>query len=394
MVDDDRDRGASGPEGWAAPTDDETVDLLDIAYLLRANLKLLVIAPLVAGLAALGATYLITPTFTARTTFLPPQQQQGMAATALASLGALAGLAGGAAGIKSPADQYVSLMQSTTVQDRLIDQYNLMQVYDTEYRYEARKTLRDNVSISLGKKDGLISVEVDDEIPQRAADLANSHVEELRRMTNLLAVTEAQQRRAFFEEQLQRSKRRLSEAQQALQASGFTQGALKSEPKAAAESYARLRAEVTAAEVRLQTMRSFLSETAPELLQQQANLAALRSQLARAEQAAEPGADSDYIGRYREFKYEETLFELFARQYEMARVDESLEGGLVQVVDRASPPERKSRPKRVLAAIGATLVTALALCVWLVGRQRWRRVTAQREAGADMARVRSRPQGR
>lgn len=213
-------------------------------------------------------------------------------------------------------------------------------------------------------------------------------------MTNLLAVTEAQQRRAFFEEQLQRSKRRLSEAQQALQASGFTQGALKSEPKAAAESYARLRAEVTAAEVRLQTMRSFLSETAPELLQQQANLAALRSQLARAEQAAEPGADSDYIGRYREFKYEETLFELFARQYEMARVDESLEGGLVQVVDRASPPERKSRPKRVLAAIGATLVTALALCVWLVGRQRWRRVTAQREAGADMARVRSRPQGR
>ena len=103
--------------------DDDGISLLDIAVVLAENLKLLIIGPLVVGLAALGITYLIAPTFTARTTFLPPQQQQSSAASALASLGALAGLASNAAGMKSPADQYVALMQSTTVQDRLIDQY-------------------------------------------------------------------------------------------------------------------------------------------------------------------------------------------------------------------------------------------------------------------------------
>ncbi len=145
--------------------------------------KLLIAAPLLAGVVALGITYLITPTFTPRTMFLPPQQQQSAAASAMASLGALAGLAGAAAGIKSPADQYVALMQSATVADRLIDQFKLMQVYDAKFRVEARKELAENVRVSLGKKDGLITVEVDDKSPQRAADMANRYVDELRRMT-------------------------------------------------------------------------------------------------------------------------------------------------------------------------------------------------------------------
>ncbi len=105
----------------------ENLSLLDMAVMLAEHLKLLIVGPLVVGLLALGITYVIAPTFTARTTFLPPQQQQSLAAaSALASLGPLAGLVGG---IKSAADQYVALMQSTTVQDRLIDQYGLMQIY-------------------------------------------------------------------------------------------------------------------------------------------------------------------------------------------------------------------------------------------------------------------------
>jgi capsule polysaccharide export protein KpsE/RkpR len=369
--------------------DHDGISLLQIAVVLAENLKLLIIGPLVAALAALGITYLITPTFTARTTFLPPQQQQSSAAAAVASLGALAGLAGGVGGIKSPADQYVALMQSTTVQDRLIEQYKLMEVYEAKYRFEARKTLQQNVRISLGKKDGLIAVEVDDKDPKRAADLANSHVDELRIMTNVLAVTEAQQRRAFFEQQLERSKERMTKAQQSLQASGFNQGALRTEPRAAADSYARLKAEVTAAEVRLQTMRSYLNENAPEFRQQQAELIALRGQLSRVEQVADPQSGPDYISKYREFKYEEALFDLFARQYEMARLDESREGALIQVVDAAQVPEWKSKPKRAVFTLGAFVAVLIVLVAFVLIRQSWREIAVQPEATGRISRIRS-----
>lgn len=387
-----REQNTGGPRNEPGfDDDDEGLSLFDIAVVLAENLKLLIFGPLVVGLAALGITYLITPTFTARTTFLPPQQQQSSAATALASLGALAGLAGSAGGIKSPADQYVALMQSTTVQDRLIDQYKLMSVYKAKYRFEARQALQQNARISLGKKDGLITVEVDDEDPQRAAELANSHVDELRRMTSVLAVTEAQQRRAFFEQQLERSKERMTKAQQLLQASGFNQGALRAEPKAAAESYARLKAEVTAAEVRLQTMRSYLNENAPEFQQQQAALAALRGQLNRAEQAAEPQTGPDYVTKYRDFKYEEALFELFARQYEMARLDESREGALIQVVDAALVPEWKSRPRRALITIGSALAGLTAALTLLLARLAWRNAARDPEFARRLSTLRTSP---
>jgi capsule polysaccharide export protein KpsE/RkpR len=368
--------------------DEEGISLLDIAVTLAENLKLLIVGPIVVGLAALGIAYLITPVFTARTTFLVPQQQNP-ASAALASLGALAGLAGGAGGVRSPADQYVALMQSSTVQDRLIDQYGLMEVYEAEYRFEARTALQKSARVNVGKKDGLITVEVDDKDPKRAADLANSHIEELRRLTSVLAVTEAQQRRAFFEQQLARSKERMTTAQQSLQASGFNQGALRAEPKAAADSYARLKAEVTAAEVRLQTMRSYLNENAPEFQQQQATLAALRGQLSRTEQVADPQSGSDYISKYRDFKYEEALFDLFARQYEMARLDESREGAIIQVVDVAQTPEWKSKPKRAQIAIVAFVVTAIALMGFVLIRAAWRQTVMQPDSASRIARIRT-----
>ena len=349
-----------------AVDDEEAMSLGEIASTLRRHLILLITAPLAAGAVALGTTYLITPTFTASTSFMPPQLAQGGAASALASLGSLASLAGGAAGIRSSGDQYVALMQSVTVSDRLIAQFKLMEVYDSKFRADARLEFARNVRIALGKKDGLISVEVDDTSPQRAADIANRYIDELRRFTASLAVTEAQQRRVFFEQQLQQTRDRLVQAQQALQASGFNPGALKAEPKAAAEGYARLKAEVTAAEVRLQVTRGALTDNAPEVRQQRSAVSALRDQLARSERATESTSGPDYISRYRDFKYHETLFDLYARQFELARVDESREGALIQVVDKATPPERKSKPKRGLLAASSAVLVLVLVGFWVV----------------------------
>lgn len=347
--------------------EDDGIGALELGLILKSRWKVLVLVPILAGAIAYGAAHLIAPTFTAQTTFLPPQQQQSSAASALASLGALAGLAGGA-GVKTPADQYVAFMQSATVSDRIIERFDLMKVYEAKLKVDARKTLSQQASITVGRKDGLISVTVDDEDPQRAADIANAYVEELRRLSASLAVTEAQQRRVFFEQQLAQTKERLTAAQRALEASGFSEGTLRSEPKSAAETYARLQAEVTAAEVRLQTMRSSYNENAPEFRAAQDRLGALRLQLAKTEKARVSGDDNDYVGKYREFKYQETLFDLFARQYELARVDESREGALIQVVDAATPPERRSKPKRSMIAAGTAMAVGLLLAMIVLFR--------------------------
>lgn len=367
-------------EPHATDFEEADISLSELASIVTSRWKLIVSASLAVGAVALGVSFLIPPTYTARTMFLPPQQPQSAAASALASLGALSGLAGGGSlgGVKTAADQYVSLMQSVNVQDQLVDRFKLMSEYEAKYRFQARKTLSENVRITLGKKDGLITVEADGSSPQLAADIANAHVAELRRLTGQLALTEAQQRRAFFEVELKKTREQLARAQQDLQQSGFNPGAIKTEPKAAAEAYARIKAETTAAEVKLQTLRGSLAESSAEVQQQQALVGALRTQLSKLETADRPEAsDAGYISRYREYKYQESLFELFARQFEAARLDESREGGLIQVVDPATPPEYKSKPKRAFIAVSASVLTGLLLAVGLVFRHFKTRSNAQ-----------------
>lgn len=346
--------------------------LLDLLVVLAENVKLLLLGPLFIGICALGITYLMTPEYTARTVILPPQQQGSAISTALQSLGPLAGLAGSAGGLKNPADQYAALLQSTTVSNRIIDAHKLMEAYKSSTRQDARERLASTVRFGVGKKDGLITIEVDDIDAPRAAAIANGYVLELRKLTNELALTEAQQRRAFFEQQLQGAKARLSAAQQALQGSGINEGALRAEPKAAADTYAALRAQVTAAEVRIQSMRGFLTEQAPEFRQAQAVLAAAKSQLGKAEASNQDAASSEYVSRYREFKYQEALFELFAKQYELAKLDESREGATIQVVDVATVPEKRSKPQRAYTAVVATLFGGFVVVLFVLIRAGWR----------------------
>jgi len=373
---------ASEGEAAAAHT-----GMLDTVLTLAQHLRLIVGGALFVGVVALGASYLIKPTFTARTLLLPPQQQGSLVASALSSLGSLAGLAGGAGGVKSPLDQYVTLLQSTSIADRIIARFKLAEVYDEQRPSVLRTELAANLRVAAGRRDGLITVEVDDHDPQRSADMANAFVDELRRLTSMLAVTEAQQRKLFFEAQLNQAKSKLAQAQVALQGSGFSQNALKAEPRAAAESYARLKAELTSAEVRLQTLSSSFSSQSPEVMQLSGTVAALRGQLDKLERTSDASGDADYVGKYREFKYQETLFELFARQYELARVDESREGSIIQVVDAAQVPDHKSKPKRAIAALVSALLTGLALTGFVLIRQQLRLVRQDPQRARKLARL-------
>ncbi|MDZ7811698.1 MAG: Wzz/FepE/Etk N-terminal domain-containing protein [Ideonella sp.] len=364
--------GHSNPSASAHQFEGE-IDQISLGELiapLLQNWKLMLAFPLLAGGIGYAGSFLITPTFAATTTFLPPQQQQSAATAALASLGALAGLAGGASGIKTPADQMVALMQSVTVSDSILDKFKLAEAYEAKYRVDARKKLAERVQISLGKKDGLITVTAEDTDPKRAADMANQYVVELRALNAKLALTEAQQRRMFFEKQWQDAKQKLTDAQIALEQSGFNAGALKAEPKAAAEGYARTKAELSAAEIRLRALRTTLADSTPEVQALSATTQGLRQRLSDQELSASTGSEkqANYIGRYREFKYQETLFELMAKQYELARVDEGREGALIQVVDVAEEAEKKHKPKRSIIALIAAVAVGLALSAWLIGK--------------------------
>jgi tyrosine-protein kinase Etk/Wzc len=359
--------------------DDDEISLLDLLQVIVDNLRLLVLGPLVCGLAALVISFVITPTFTAKTQFLPPQQQQSAAASMLASLGALGGLAGAATGIKSPADQYIAFMKSVSLQDALIERFKLIEKYEAKLKADARLALTNNVRISSGK-DGLISLEADDKDPKFAADLANAHVEELRKLLSRLAVTEAQQRRMFFEKQLQITKENLSKADEALKSSGINSSVLKSSPSSAVEAVARLKAGISVQEVKLGSMRNYLTENSPEFKQAMNELGSLKAQLAKAEKE-EPASQgtSDYVARYREFKYQETMFELFGKQFELAKVDESREGAVIQVLDIAEPPERKAKPKMAMIAFIAALASGFALLLFVFIRSALRNASQNQE---------------
>jgi len=301
----------------------------------------------------------------------------------------LGGLAGAATGLKNPSDQYIAFMKSVTVQDALIERFKLVERYEAKLKDDARKALSGKARIASGK-DGLIAVEVDDKEPQFAAQLANAHAEELQKLLGRLAVTEAQQRRVFFEKQLALAKENLVKAEFALKSTGVNSSALKSSPAAAVEAVARLRAGISAQEIKIASMRGYLTEAAPAMKQALTELLALREQLAKAERDDVPqvAGQGDYVARYRDFKYHETLFELFAKQFELAKVDEAMEGAVIQVLDVAQAPERKSKPKKALIAIIATLATGFALLLWVFVRQAVRNAGRNPEAALRITALR------
>ncbi len=367
----------------------DDVSFVDILVVMAENWPLLVFGPLLAGVVAFVIASVIPPAFTATTRILPPQQ--GGNVMLAPQLGALAGIAGAAGlGIKNPADTYVALVKSRTVADALIDRFNLMGLYDARYKQDARRALENATKVSVGK-DGLITIDVDDKDPKRAADLANGYVQEISRLTGSLAITEAQQRRIFFETQLRHAQQNLRKAELSLGQTGAGEALIKSAPQAIVEAMGRLKAQVTAQEVRIATMRGYLTESNPEYQLAQRELASLRAQLSDTErhQPEKGAAASDYLNRFRDFKYQETLFELMAKQYELARLDEAREGAFIQVVDSAVVPERKSKPKKSNIAIITTLIAAIVLLLFTFVRQSFRSAARDPALSEKLARIRS-----
>jgi tyrosine-protein kinase Etk/Wzc len=365
------------PETQAAPdelrpVDGEEISLLDLAIVLAKHKKLILGLPLVAAIVAAVISLLLQNIYTSASKILPPQQNQSSTAAAiLGQLGGVAGLVGTALpGLKNPSDLYVGVLRSRTIADNIIARFNLKTLYEENSTDDTRKVLDKNTTVVSGK-DGLITIEFEDKDPKRAAAIANAYVEELDRLTQVLALTEASQRRLFFEKQLKVARDSLSEAEMALKITQESTGLIKldDQGKAIIEAVSRLRAEVASKEVQLAAMRIFATEKNPEYVLVQQQIAGLRTQLAKLEgtnvvgqgdifvpTGKVPEAGLEYLRRFRDVKYHETMFEVLAKQYELARIDEAKDAPVIQVVDKAVEPEKKSKPRRALIVLFAALL--------------------------------------
>lgn len=337
--------------------DDDEISLLDLLVVLAKHKKMVLGLPFVVALIAAGVSLTMPNIYTGITKIMPPQQSQSGASGMLAQLGGLAGLAGGIASIKSPNELYVGILKSRTVADNLIQRFDLMQLYEAKYPSQVRLRLAGVTNISAGAKDGIITIEVGDKDPKRAAELANAYVDELSKLTQVLAVTEASQRRLFFERQFEQARDNLTNAEaaarQAMTIGGLVQ--VEGQGRAIVETTARLRGQITVKEVQIGAMRTFATDRNPELQLAQKELESLKHELNRIEGAYSGKPRDPQVGsgkgieslRYlRNVKYYETIYELLARQFELAKIDEAKDSAVVQVLDKAIVPDFKSKPAR------------------------------------------------
>ena len=383
---------------YLAPNEKE-VSLLELLLVITRRRRLIFRLTVGLTLVAVAVSLLLPNEFTATTSILPPQQGGSTSAGAtliaqLSGLGSVASTAGGALGLKNPNDLQVALLKSRTVEDAMIDRFHLMDLYHARRRSEARKKLESVVEIENGAKDGLIRISVTDRSPQRAAELANGYVAEFKKFTSTLAVTEASQRRLFFEEQLGQAKDNLANAEEDLKRTEQKTGVLQldSQDRALIEAVAQVRAQIAAKEVQIRAMQSFAAGENPDLATAEQELQGLRAE--EAKMGATPSgalnaplipkgvmqeSGLEYVRKLRDVKYFETIFDLLARQYEAAKVDEARQGAIVQVVDPALPPDRHSSPKRTLIAIGSVILGIFLGVLWSFISEAFARIASNPE---------------
>lgn len=366
---------------------EDEINLLDYLIVL-AKRKWLIIGITLSTAIIAGIISLKTPPiYNAETKILPPQSQSS-ASQLLSQFGGMAGLAGGAIGVKTSNDLYIGLLRSRTILDRIIDRFNLLELYKAKHREDARQAIAGALKAQDDKKSGIITIGVEDKDPKMAADIANAFVEELKNFTQGLAVTEASQRRLFFEEQLKDVKVSLIKAEEEMKSFQEKTGVLQVESQASIVigAIASLRAQIAAKEVELKVIRTYLTSRNPDLQKTEEALNGMKVELAKLETKGAghnpdtlmptgrvPEIGTEYVRKLRDLKFNETLYQLMVQQYEAAKLDEARDAAIIQVIDKAVPPHKRIKPKRrqmvlIAATTGFFISVFLAFFVEFISR--------------------------
>ena len=353
------------------PASNDEISFIDLLIVLAERKHMIFWVTTAFAVLAVIVSLILPNRYTATVTLLTPQQNSPIGAalaTQLGSMGGVGALAGSSLGLRSPNEMYVAMLKSRTVEDAMAQRFGLMQEYHQRYLADTRKAFENHATVSATGKDGMIHISIEDRDPNRAAELANGYVDQFRKLSESLAITEASQRRLFFEQQLVSAKDNLANAEEALKKTEQTTGLvqLDSQTRALIETAAGIRAQITSKEVQIESLRTFATNENSQLVQAQQELDSLRAQLAKLG-GAEAGGDGgllmpkgrvpevglEFVRKVRDVKYYETIFDILARQFEVAKLDEAKQGAVIQIVDAAVPPERRSFPKRGLIVLGS-----------------------------------------
>jgi len=358
------------------------INLLDLFETLKRGKGAIFKIALGVGLATGMIAFRLPNKYTSVASFVPPSGGGSSAASLVGQLSSL-GPASLLGGVKSSGDLYAGILKSRSIAEELIKRFNLEKVYGVNHESDAVNILGANTAITVGLKDSIITIEVTDKNPQLACDLANGYLDALRETNGRMALTEASQRRLFFDQQLDKEKDNLADAEVNLKQGEEQSGLIApiGQTTLQLQTIEKTRAEIAARQVELSDLRQSSTEQNPMVVRLHGVIADLQGQLARLQEGSDnkdsgniptskvPAAQLDYIRREREVKYHEALFEMIAKQDEAARMDEARDAPLLQVLDRASYPDRKTGPHRSLITLGGLLLGILIGSVWVLARK-------------------------
>jgi uncharacterized protein involved in exopolysaccharide biosynthesis len=376
-------KDVSGASFLTNDQDDILLVVAQMARVLWKSKRLIFMATLVSLVAAAAFAFVAPTYYTAIASIAPPSSggsSMSALATQLAPLGAAA-LVGGA---KTQSDLYVGMLKSSTISRDLVSQFHLTEVYGKKKVSLAQKKLSQRSRFSVGAKDGIIEINVTDQSPQRARDIANAYIDELRLINERLALTDASQRRLFFQQQVALEKDALESAEVQLKSTQEASGlvAPAGQTIAQVESVARTQARSAELRVELAALRQSTTEENPEAMRMKSEIAELERQRDANVNGAGgrmrneitsssiPALALDYVRKDREVKYHEALFGILSRQYESARIDEAHQSQVIQVLDRAIAPDTASSPgKGTYLSIGLAAGVLAGCCLALLNQR-------------------------
>lgn len=358
-------------------------------FLRRTVVRGLVLSTLVA--------FLIPKRYESTTRLMPPDESGSGIAMMAALAGKNAGissLAGDLLGMKSSGDLFINILGSRTVQDRLVNRFDLRRVYWDKYGQDARTDLAKNTGISEDRKSGVLTITVTDRDPHRAAQMAQAYVEELDRLVEEVSTSSARRERIFIEQRLQTVKSDLDTVSQQFSdySSKNTTIDVTEQGKAMVEAAARLDGELIAAKSELEGLEQIYTPNNARVRSVQARVDELQRQLhqlggetpgsasavtASSTQSEFPSIRSlpqlavKWTDLYRQTKIQETVYELLTQQYELAKIEEAKEIPVVKVLDVADVPEKKSFPPRTAIILLGALFSFCLGALWLVGCRVW-----------------------
>jgi len=352
------------------------INLLDVAIVLAKHIKLLVALPLLTAVIAGIMAFQSPDLYTADTTFMPPEQASSASSmlSSLSSLSSLSGMLGGGGGAgMSPGSNYIAVIKSRTLRDDMVKRFNLLGIYHTKSLESARNALAGQTLVKSGKEDRLITIQITDTNPKRAALLANGYVEVLLKQNNELALSEASQTRLAAEKEFLKAKNRLGDAESAIKQLQEKTGLITVGPQ-----ISMLQGMIKSTERQLAELSLSATPNNPEYIKTRQKLNNLQAEIGKAQAGSNyvskaPERILDFTHKTRDLKYAEALYQMALQQLTIARIDESKASSSIQVIDRAVVPEQKAGPLRsriVLFAAAGGLFIAVILAFLIEAYQR------------------------